>query len=60
MKGKTDVGAILSEGPMVVSYQLLSPKTIRTSLQNVAIFEMASIYYNCRNYSAIKKSPCRN
>ena len=42
MNGKTDVGAILREGPRVISYQLPSPKTIGTSLQKLAIFKMAS------------------
>ena len=44
MKGETDVRAILKEGPRVVFYQLLSPKTMRTSLQKLAILKMASFY----------------
>ena len=44
MKGRTDVGAILREGPRVVSYQSLSQKTKRTSLQKLAAFKIASFY----------------
>ena len=40
MKGRTDEGAILR----VVSYQLLTPKTMGMSLQNLAIFKIASFY----------------
>ena len=44
MKERTDVRAILREGPRVVSYQLLSPKTMETSLQKLAMFKMTSFY----------------
>ena len=44
MKGRTDVGAILREGPRVVSYQLVSPKTMGASLQKLAIFKITSFY----------------